>query len=189
MRVGIPKELKDNEYRVAMTPAGVRELVSRDHRVVIERGAGEGSSFPDADYVRAGAEILPDADALWGASELICKVKEPLPGEYHRLRPDLVLLTYLHLAASAECTAALVGSGATAIGYETVQLADGSLPLLAPMSEIAGRMAPIVGGEHLQRDAGGRGVLMSGVPGVAAARARHRSRSGCTPTSSRSTGT
>jgi len=170
MRVGIPRELKDNEYRVAMTPAGVRELVSRGHRVLVERSAGEGSSFPDGDYVRAGAEIIPEADALWGESELVCKVKEPLAEEYHRLRGDLVLLTYLHLAASPECTRAVVGAGTTAIGYETVQTADGALPLLAPMSEIAGRMAPIVGGEHLQRDAGGRGVLMSGVPGVRAAR-------------------
>jgi alanine dehydrogenase len=170
MRVGIPKELKDSEYRVAMTPAGVRELVEHGHEVLVESNAGSGSSFPDDDFVRAGARLLPTADEVWGEAELICKVKEPLPEEYHRLRAGLVMFTYLHLAASRECTLALVESGAIAIGYETVQLADGSLPLLAPMSEIAGRMSPIVGAAHLQRDAGGRGVLMSGVPGVSAAR-------------------
>ncbi len=166
MRVGIPREVKDNEYRVAMTPAGVRELTSAGHEVFVERGAGEGSSFPDEDYRRAGATLVEGADGTWAAAELVCKVKEPIADEFHRLRDDLVLFTYLHLAASRACTEALVKAGTTAIAYETVQLPDGTLPLLAPMSEVAGRMAPIVGAEHLQRHKGGRGVLMSGVPGV-----------------------
>ncbi len=166
MRVGIPRELKDNEYRVSMTPAGVRELVSAGHEVLVESSAGDGSAFPDDDYRRAGATLVADADETWARAELVCKVKEPIAEEYHRLREDLVLFTYLHLAASRECTEALLKAGTTAIAYETVQLPDGTLPLLAPMSEVAGRMAPLVGAEHLQRHAGGRGVLMSGVPGV-----------------------
>ncbi len=170
MRIGIPRELKDNEFRVAMTPAGVRELVSAGHVVVVERSAGAGSSIPDEDYERAGAAVLDSADEVWGKSDLVCKVKEPVAEEYHRLRRDQVLFTYLHLAASKECTDALLAAGTVGIAYETVQLADGSLPLLAPMSEVAGRMAPMVGAAHLQRPAGGRGVLMSGVPGVRPAR-------------------
>lgn len=170
MRIGIPRELKDNEFRVSMTPAGVRELVAGGHTVYVEHDAGAGSSLPDEDYVRAGAQILPDAEETWGAADLVCKVKEPVAEEYHRLRKDLVLFTYLHLAASRPCTEALLRAGTVGIAYETVQLADGSLPLLAPMSEVAGRMAPLVGAQHLQRPGPGRGVLMSGVPGVHPAR-------------------
>jgi alanine dehydrogenase len=170
VKVGIPREVKDNEFRVAITPAGVHELVRQGHEVVVEREAGVGSSIPDADFVTAGAQMLPTADDVWGTAELVCKVKEPVAEEYHRMRSDQVLFTYLHLAASQPCTAALIASGITAISYETVQLADGSLPLLAPMSEVAGRMAPQVGAHHLQRDGGGRGVLMGGVSGVYAAK-------------------
>jgi alanine dehydrogenase len=170
MKVGIPKELKNHEYRVAMTPSGVHELVRSGHEVFVERDAGAGSLIPDGDFVTAGAAVLPDADEVWQAAELILKVKEPVPEEYHRMRKGQVLFTYLHLAASRECTDALLDSGITAIAYETVQLPDGSLPLLAPMSEVAGRMAPQVGAHHLQRDGGGRGVLMGGVSGVYAAK-------------------
>jgi alanine dehydrogenase len=170
MKVGVPKEVKNNEYRVAITPAGVHELVTNGHDVYIENDAGTGSSIPDADFVTAGAEILPTADDVWQAADLVLKVKEPVAEEYHRMRKDQVLFTYLHLAASRPCTDALLESGITAIAYETVQLPDGSLPLLAPMSEVAGRMAPQVGAHHLQRDGGGRGVLMGGVSGVYAAK-------------------
>ncbi|HWB66324.1 MAG TPA: alanine dehydrogenase [Mycobacteriales bacterium] len=170
MKIGIPREVKDNEFRVAMTPAGVHELTRGGHQVLIEQGAGVGSSLPDDDFVTAGAAVVADPDELWAQCELICKVKEPVAEEYHRMRPDQVLFTYLHLAASPECTAAVIDAGTVAIGYETVQLADGSLPLLAPMSEVAGRMAPQVGAHHLQRDGGGRGVLMGGVSGVYAAK-------------------
>ena len=170
MKVGIPREIKNHEYRVAITPAGVHELVRGGHQVVIEAGAGEGSSIPDEDFVAAGAKILPTADDVWGEGEMILKVKEPIAEEYHRMRSGQVLFTYLHLAASKACTDALISSGITSIAYETVQLPDGSLPLLAPMSEVAGRMAPQVGAHHLQRDGGGRGVLMGGVSGVYAAK-------------------
>jgi alanine dehydrogenase len=170
MKVGIPKEVKNHEYRVAITPAGVHELVRSGHEVFVEQDAGTGSSIPDADFVAAGARILPTADEIWQTGDLILKVKEPVPEEYHRMRKDQVLFTYLHLAASKSCTDALVSAGITAIAYETVQLPDGSLPLLAPMSEVAGRMAPQVGAHHLQRDGGGRGVLMGGVSGVYAAK-------------------
>jgi alanine dehydrogenase len=170
MRVGIPKEVKNHEYRVAITPAGVHELIRAGHQVCLERAAGVGSSIPDADFQAAGAEILPAADDVWDTADLVLKVKEPVAEEYHRLRKGQVLFTYLHLAASRECTDALLDSGVTAIAYETVQLPDGSLPLLAPMSEVAGRMAPQVGAHHLQRDGGGRGVLMGGVSGVYAAK-------------------
>ncbi len=170
MRVGIPKEIKNHEYRVAITPAGVHELVSHGHEVVIEAGAGVGSSIPDTDYVSAGAVILPSADAVWESSDMILKVKEPVAWEYHRMREGQIIFTYLHLAASQECTDALVKSGATAIAYETVELPDGSLPLLAPMSEVAGRLAPQVGAHSLMRAHGGRGVLMGGVSGVYAAK-------------------
>src|SRR3954466_11426105 len=170
MRVGIPREVKDNEYRVAITPAGAHELVAAGHTVYLEKEAGVGSSIPDADFVAAGAEILGSADDVWGEAELVLKVKEPIPEEYHRMRSGQVLFTYLHLAASVECTKALIDSGITAIAYETVQLADGSLPLLAPMSEVAGRLAPQVGAYHLMRQGGGRGVLMGGVSGVYAAK-------------------
>jgi alanine dehydrogenase len=170
MKVGIPKELKNHEYRVAITPAGVHELARGGHEVFVQKDAGTGSRIPDDDFVAAGATILPDADEVWQAGDLILKVKEPIAEEYHRMRKDQVLFTYLHLAASRECTDALLDSGTTAIAYETVQLPDGSLPLLAPMSEVAGRMAPQVGAHHLQRDGGGRGVLMGGVSGVYAAK-------------------
>ncbi|HTP17351.1 MAG TPA: alanine dehydrogenase [Streptosporangiaceae bacterium] len=170
MRVGVPREVKNHEYRVAITPAGVHELARNGHEVYVQQDAGAGSSIPDEDFAAAGARILPTADEVWHAGDLILKVKEPVAEEYHRLRKDQVLFTYLHLAASAGCTNALLESGTTAIAYETVQLPDGSLPLLAPMSEVAGRMAPQVGAHHLQRDGGGRGVLMGGVSGVYAAK-------------------
>lgn len=167
MRVGVPTEVKPHEARVAITPAGVRELGLAGHEVLVQRGAGEGSSIPDDEYVAAGARIVDDADDVWGDAELVCKVKEPTADEYRHLRSDLVLFTFLHLAADAELTRALAESGCLAIGYETVQSADGSLPLLAPMSQIAGRMAPQVGAASLERERGGRGVLLGGVPGVA----------------------
>jgi alanine dehydrogenase len=170
MKVGVPKELKNHEYRVAITPAGVHELSRTGHQVFIEENAGTGSAIPDSDFVAAGATMLPTADEVWATSELVLKVKEPVPEEYHRMRKGQVLFTYLHLAASRQCTDALLGSGITSIAYETVQAPDGSLPLLAPMSEVAGRMAPQVGAHHLQADGGGRGVLMGGVSGVYAAK-------------------
>ncbi|MEV6242799.1 alanine dehydrogenase [Lentzea sp. NPDC051838] len=168
MLVGVPKEIKNHEYRVAITPAGVVELVRRGHEVVIEHDAGAGSSFPDHEYTAAGARIVATADEVWASADLVLKVKEPIEPEYHRMRRDQVLFTYLHLAASPECTKAIASSGITAIAYETVQLPDGSLPLLAPMSEIAGRMAAQVGAHCLERAQGGRGVLLGGAPGVAA---------------------
>ncbi len=172
MIIGVPSEVKDDEYRVAVTPAGVRELTSAGHTVVVEQGAGDGSSMPDADFVRTGAKIVEDADEVWATADLVCKVKEPIPGEYDLLgaRHDQTVFTYLHLAASRECTDALIAAGNVAIAYETVRLADNSLPLLAPMSEVAGRMAPLMGTHHLMRPGGGRGVLVSGVPGVRCAR-------------------
>jgi alanine dehydrogenase len=170
MRVGVPREVKNREYRVALTPAGVTELVRAGHEVLVERGAGEGSSIPDDDYVSVGARIVADADDVWADADLLLKVKEPIEEEYHRLRRGQTLFTYLHLAASKECTDALVASGTTAIAYETVQTPDGALPLLAPMSEVAGRMAPQVGAHSLERAHGGRGVLLGGVSGVYAAK-------------------
>ncbi|MFY9330516.1 MAG: alanine dehydrogenase [Candidatus Nanopelagicales bacterium] len=170
MKVGIPREVKNHEYRVAITPAGVVELTKHGHDVYVETLAGVGSSIPDAEYVAAGATILPDADSVWDAGDLILKVKEPIPEEYHRMRRGQLLFTYLHLAASRSCTDALINAGVTAIAYETVENSDGSLPLLAPMSEVAGRMAPQVGAYSLQRASGGRGVLMGGVSGVYAAK-------------------
>lgn len=140
--VGIPREVKNNEFRVAITPAGVHELVRHGHQVVIERDAGAGSSITDAEFIAAGAEILPTADAVWATADLVLKVKEPIAEEYHRLRKDQTLFTYLHLAASRECTDALLKSRTTAIAYETVETANRRLPLLAPMSEVAGRLAP-----------------------------------------------
>ncbi|TDE39950.1 alanine dehydrogenase [Nonomuraea mesophila] len=169
MKVGVPREVKNSEYRVALTPAGVHELVRHGHEVHVERDAGAGSSIPDADFAAAGATLIPDADELWSAADLVMKVKEPMPEEYHRLRKGQVLFTYLHLAANEACTRALLDSGCTAIAYETVQMPGGALPLLAPMSEVAGRLAPQVGAYHLMRSEGGRGVLMGGVPGVRAA--------------------
>jgi len=167
MRVGVPREVKNHEYRVALTPAGAHALTNAGHDVVIETGAGAGSSILDEDFVAAGARILPTADEVWEFAELLLKVKEPVASEYHRLRKDLVLFTYLHLAADRTLTDRLIEAGTTAIAYETVQLPDRSLPLLAPMSEIAGRLAPQVGAYHLMRNEGGRGVLLGGVPGVA----------------------
>jgi alanine dehydrogenase len=170
MKVGVPREVKNHEYRVAITPAGVHELARDGHQVYLERDAGTGSRIPDEDFVAAGATILDGPDDVWAEGDLILKVKEPAEQEYHRMRKGQVLFTYLHLAASRPCTQALLDAGVTAIAYETVQLPDGSLPLLAPMSEVAGRMAPQVGAHHLQRDGGGRGVLMGGVSGVYAAK-------------------
>jgi len=170
MRVGIPREVKNHEYRVAITPAGVHELVRNGHDVFVETEAGVGSSISDEEFVAAGAKVLDSADDVWGTAELVLKVKEPIASEYARMRSDQVLFTYLHLAASRECTDALLSSGVTGVAYETVQLPDRSLPLLAPMSEVAGRMAPQVGAHCLERAAGGRGVLMGGVSGVYAAK-------------------
>jgi alanine dehydrogenase len=171
VKVGIPREVKNNEFRVAITPAGVLELVRNGHQVFVEQGAGLGSSIPDEEYVSAGATILATADEVWATADLLLKVKEPVAEEYHRLRKGQTLFTYLHLAASRACTDALLESGTTAIAYETVETADRSLPLLAPMSEVAGRIAPQVGAYHLMRSSGGRGVLPGGVPGVAPAKA------------------
>jgi len=173
MRIGIPAEVRNNEFRVAITPAGVHELARLGHQVVIEAGAGAGSSLPDEEFAAAGAVIGPTADEVWDNADLVLKVKEPAPEEYARLRPGQILFSYLHLAASRPCTEALLDRRVTAIAYETVRLPDGSLPLLAPMSEVAGRMAPQVGAHYLQLDGGplrGRGVLLGGVPGVYAAK-------------------
>jgi alanine dehydrogenase len=169
LRIGVPTELKADEYRVAVTPAGVRELSERGHEVVIESGAGAGSAFPDAAYERAGARTAT-VEEVWESAELVLKVKEPLPEEYPRLRSDLLLFTYLHLAANQALTRALVDSGATCIAYETVQTEDGKLPLLAPMSEVAGRLAAQMGAWALEKSQGGRGILLGGVPGVPPAR-------------------
>jgi alanine dehydrogenase len=175
MRVGIPREIKNGEYRVAITPSGVNELVQAGHEVYVEAGAGLGSSISDEEYTGAGARILPAAEQIWDAGELVLKVKEPVAEEYPLMRDGQVLFTYLHLAASPECTQALLDRRVTGIAYETVELADGSLPLLAPMSEVAGRLSAQVGAYHLMRGAassngGGRGVLMGGVSGVYAAK-------------------
>jgi alanine dehydrogenase len=170
MKVAIPREVKNHEYRVAITPAGVRELVGHGHEVYLEKDAGAGSQFADDAYAAAGATIIPDADEVWGIADLVLKVKEPVAEEYHRMRPGLTLFTYLHLAADKACTDALMASKVTGIAYETVQLGDGSLPLLAPMSEVAGRLAPQVGAYHLMRQGGGYGMLLGGVPGTRAGR-------------------
>ena len=166
MRVGVPTETTNNEFRVAVTPAGVAELTHRGHEVLVQSGAGDGSAIPDAEFKAAGAQVTGTADEVWAGADLLLKVKEPVPAEYGLLRRGQVLFTYLHLAASRACTDALLASGATSIAYETVQAADGSLPLLAPMSEVAGRLSAQVGAYHLMRTRGGRGVLMGGVPGV-----------------------
>lgn len=165
MRVGIPTEIKDNEFRVAVTPAGAHALVEAGHDVVIEHGAGLGSGIADDDYRDAGARLV-DVDSVWAEAELLLKVKEPIAAEYPRFRPDQTIFTYLHLAANRPLAEALIASGTTALAYETVRTASGALPLLAPMSEIAGRLAVHAGIYHLQRPLGGRGVLASGVPGV-----------------------
>jgi len=169
MLVGVPKEIKVHESRVALTPEGVAEFVRAGHSVVIEKGAGLGSSLTDADYIAAGATIEENVEKIWASSEMILKVKEPIEVEYSRLRKDQILFTYLHLAASKACTDALLASKTTAIAYETVEL-NGTLPLLAPMSEVAGRLSAQVGASALQKPNGGRGVLMGGVPGVSPAR-------------------
>ena len=165
MIIGIPKEIKNNEFRVAITPAGVSEFVARGHLVVVETGAGVGSGIPDETYVAAGARIAATADETWAAADLVLKVKEPIAAEYHRMRKDQILFTYLHLAASRECTEALLAAGTTAIAYETVTSGH-ALPLLAPMSEVAGRLAAQIGAVHLQQPSGGAGILMGGVPGT-----------------------
>jgi alanine dehydrogenase len=172
MIVGVPGEVKDSEYRVALTPAGVRELTAAGHRVLIERGAGAGSSIGDDEFTATGASIVGSAEEVWSGADMVLKVKEPVPEEYGLLglRRGQVLFTYLHLAASRSCTDALMDAGNTAIAYETVRLPDGSLPLLTPMSEVAGRMAPLMGAHHLMRPEGGRGVLVCGAPGVRCAR-------------------
>ncbi|MDE2387126.1 MAG: alanine dehydrogenase, partial [Actinomycetales bacterium] len=166
MRVGIPTEIKNNENRVAITPAGVHELVRRGHEVFIEAGAGVGSGFSDAAFEAEGAQILATADEVWAKGDLLLKVKEPIAAEYHRMRADQVLFTYLHLAASRDCTDAIVKSGVTAIAYETVQLPNRALPLLQPMSEVAGRLSAQIGAFQLMKSEGGAGVLMGGVPGA-----------------------
>ncbi len=167
MKVGIPTEVKNNEFRVGITPVGVNELVGRGHEVLIQKGAGLGSSITDEEFVSQGARIIDSADDLWAESEMVMKVKEPVAEEYHRLREDLVLFTYLHLAADERLTKELVGTRTTAIAYETVQLPSGLLPLLYPMSEVAGCLAPQVGAHAMMRPQGGRGVLMGGIGGVA----------------------
>ncbi|MEV0202882.1 alanine dehydrogenase [Nonomuraea sp. NPDC050691] len=169
MKVGVPREVKDNEYRVALTPAGVHELVRNGHQVFVEKEAGVGSSVPDVYFESAGAVILNTADEVWAEGDLVLKVKEPVAEEYHRMRKGQILFTYLHLAASRPCTTAMLDSGVTGVAYETVQADNGALPLLAPMSEVAGRLAPQVGAYHLMRSGGGRGALMGGVSGVRAA--------------------
>ncbi len=169
MRVGVPSEVKTDEYRVALTPAGVRELVDADHEVVVQSGAGVGSAISDEAYVAQGATILADAQSVFGASELIVKVKEPQPSEVTMLEARHTLFTYLHLAADSGLTAGLMESGATCIAYETVEDGRGRLPLLAPMSEVAGKIATQAGAFMLEKPLGGRGILLGGVPGVAAA--------------------
>jgi len=166
MRISVPTEVKNNEYRVALTPAGVHDLAVAGHEVFVQTGAGIGSSMTDDEYRAAGATLLDDAADVWGRAELVLKVKEPVSSEYGHFRDDLVLFTYLHLAADRPLTERLLADRVTAIAYETVQLPGGSLPLLAPMSEVAGRLAPTVGAATLLRSAGGLGLLMSGVPGT-----------------------
>lgn len=170
MRIGIPAEVKNQEHRVASTPAAVTELIEDGHEVFVQAGAGLGSGLDDASYRAVGATILDDADAVWGESELVLKVKEPIAEEYHRLRPGLGLFTYLHLAAGADCTRALLDAGTDSIAYELVRSADGSLPLLFPMSEVAGRLAPIVGANAMMKPNGGPGTLIGGISGVSPAR-------------------
>lgn len=170
MRIAVPREIKNHEYRVALTPAGAHELTQRGHDVVVEAGAGLGSAITDEEYLAAGAKVLATADDVWAEGDLVLKVKEPVASEYRQLRKGQVLFTYLHLAADRPLTQALLDSGTTAIAYETVQTANGALPLLAPMSEVAGRLAPQVGAFALMKPSGGRGVLPGGVPGVHPAR-------------------
>lgn len=166
MRIGVPSEIKTNENRIALVPAGAEAMVAAGHQVFIQQGAGVGSGFEDSDYEAVGAQILPDAETTWGTAELLMKVKEPIASEWQYLRPDLTLFTYLHFAADEALTRAHLDSGATCIAYETVQLPSGELPLLTPMSEVAGRMAVQQGAKYLEKLYGGRGVLLGGVPGV-----------------------
>jgi len=168
MLIGLPKEIKDNENRVGMTPGAVKALTRRGHRVLVQSGAGEGSSLADEEYLSAGAEIVTQAEEAW-AAQMVVKVKEPIAAEYQYLRSDLILFTYLHLASNKPLTDTMLASGTTGIAYETVQTESGQLPLLTPMSEVAGRMATQVGATYLQKSHGGRGILMGGVPGVAPA--------------------
>jgi alanine dehydrogenase len=170
MKVGVPSEVKSQEYRVAITPAGVNEFTRHGHEVIVQSDAGLGSSITDDEFAAAGAKIAPSSHEVWLQAELILKVKEPIAIEYDRMQPGQVLFTYLHLAASRDCTRALLDRKVTGIAYETVQLSNGALPLLAPMSEVAGRLAPQVGAYHLMRQGGGRGTLMGGVSGVYAAK-------------------
>jgi alanine dehydrogenase len=170
VKVGVPKEVKNHEYRVAITPVGAHELTEHGHEVFVEKGAGAGSQILDEEYVAAGAKILDGADEVWGTADLVLKVKEPVAEEYHRLREGLTLFTYLHLAADKPLTEQLIERKVTAIAYETVQLPSGSLPLLYPMSEVAGCLAPQVGAHSLMKAQGGRGVLLGGVGGVANAK-------------------
>ena len=169
MRIGVPTEIKADEYRVAITPAGVRELTSRGHEVLVQGGAGEGSAMDDGQFAAQGAQLLPDAQSVFAEAELVLKVKEPQAVEVEMLRPEQTLFTYLHLAAEPELARGLMSSGATCIAYETVTDAEGHLPLLAPMSEVAGKIATQAGAFMLERPLGGRGILLGGVPGVAAA--------------------
>src|SRR6476660_1547839 len=166
MLIGVPKEIKDSEYRVGLVPSTVRELTRNGHHVIVEKSAGQGAGIADGDYRAVGAEIVPDADQVYERGELVVKVKEPLAGERKKLRPGHVLFTYLHLAADPQQTADLIAAGVIAIAYETVTSPQGTLPLLTPMSEVAGRMAPHVGARCLEKENGGRGVLLGGVPGV-----------------------
>ncbi len=166
MRVGVPKELKDHEYRVGMTPAGALAMIEAGHEVLVETGAGEGSSFDDEEYGAVGASILPSADEVWAAADMVIKVKEPIEVEYDRMREGQTLFTYLHLAPLPALTTALLGRKVVGIAYETITDKRGGLPLLTPMSEVAGRMAVLAGATYLQRAHGGRGILLSGVPGV-----------------------
>ena len=170
MKVGIPKEIKNNENRVGMTPAGVAELARRGHEVSVQHTAGEGSGFADDDYVKAGARILPTIEAVYRECDMIVKVKEPIESEYELVRPGQLLFTYFHFACEKELTEAMLKSGAICLAYETVQLPNGSLPLLQPMSEVAGRMATLNGAYYLQKTKGGKGKLISGVPGVSPAK-------------------
>ena len=166
MQIGVPKEIKTNENRIALVPAGAEALVAAGHQVLVEKGAGEGSGFEDAQYVAAGAKIAPDADATWAAADMIMKVKEPIAPEWKRIKRGQLIFTYFHFAADEALTKAHIDSGATCVAYETVELKNRDLPLLIPMSEVAGRMAVQEGAKYLEKLYGGRGVLLGGVPGV-----------------------
>lgn len=166
MIIGVPKEVKVNEYRVALVPAGVAQMTAAGHEVMVEKGAGVGSGLEDDEYIAAGAQIIETADEVWARAQMVMKVKEPLPSEFGFLREDLLLFTYLHLAPAPELTKAMLDSGCIGVAYETIQLNDGTLPLLNPMSEVAGRLATQVGAAYLTKSHGGRGVLLGGVPGV-----------------------